>query len=195
MNSILAKVCRRLSHTAGVGGTQGGFTKRWMTIAATCGLLLGMLSIQSCTSKTKAGPNGGDLVTLDNGKTNAEILANSDTGEAMVHTWKTDLKTPLPIEAKPLTLGSDTNSVRLDPHPLPSDPPGYCSQFYGRAEWMRGGKVNHGWLSSSGNESARHPFDWNRCWSAGREHGRMWSEMGGPGMGMGRNGQGGMRHE
>ena len=195
MNVILVKVSRYLLNTAEVGGTQGGFTKQWMTIAAACGLLLGLLSIQSCSSKAKAGPNGGDLVTIDNGKTNAEIIANSDTGEAMVHTWNTDLKTPLPIEAKALTLGSEANSVRLDPHPLPGDPPGYCSQFYGRAEWMRGGKVNHGWLSSSGNESARHPFDWNRCWSAGREHGHMWSEMGGHGMGMGPNGQRGMGHQ
>ena len=195
MNVILVKVSRYLLSTAEVGGTQGGLTKRWMTIATACGLLLGMLLVQSCSSKAKAGPNGGDLVTIDNGKTNAEILANSDTGEAMVHTWNADLKTPLPIERKPLTLGSDANSVRLEPHPLPSDPPGYCSQFYGRAEWMRGGKVNHGWLSSSGNESARHPFDWNRCWSAGREHERMWSEMGGHGKGMGRNGQGGMGHQ
>ena len=195
MNSILVKVSRHLPNTATVGVTLGGFTKRSMTIAAACGLLLGMLSIQSCSSKAKAGPNGGDLVTIDNGKTHAEILANSDTGEAMIHTWDSDLKTPLPIERKPLTLGSDTKSVSLDPHPLPGDPPGYCSQFYGRAEWMRGGKVKHGWLSSSGNESARHQFDWNRCWSAGRKHGHMWSEMGGHGKRMGRNGQGGMRHE
>lgn len=184
-----------LPKTIAVTAKQCGFTKPWMTIATACGLLLGMLCIQSCSSKAKAGPNGGDLVTIDNGKTNAEILANSDTGEAMVHTWNTDLKTPLPIEAKALTLGSDANSVRLDSHPLPGDPPGYCSQFYGRAEWMRGGMVNHGWLSSSGNESARHPFDWNRCWSAGREHGPMWSEMGGHGQGIGQGGHGGMRHE
>lgn len=174
---------------------QGGFPKRWITLAAACGMLLGMLAIQSCSSKADAGPNGGDLVTIDDGKTSAEILANPDTGEAMVHTWNTDLKTPLPIEAKPLTLGSDSNSVRLDPHPLPSDPPGYSSQFYGRAEWMRGGKINHGWLSRGGNESARHQFDWNRCWNAGREHGPMWSEMGGHGPGMGQGGHGGMRHE
>lgn len=157
-----------------------------------------MLFIQSC-SKAKAGPNGGDMVTLGDGKTNAEIMANSDTGEAMVHTWNQDLKSPLPIEAKPLTLGTDANSVRLDPHPLPGDPSGYCSQFYGRADWLRGGSVHHGWLSSGGDDSQRQHFDMNRCWDSGRTHGHMWSEMGGHGSGMGGPGsgmgQGGMRHQ
>ncbi len=176
-----------------------GFTQRWPTILAAAGLAVGMLFVQSC-SKAKAGPNGGDLVTLDNGKTNAEIMANSDTGEAMVHTWNQDFKSPLPIEARPLTLGAEAGSVRLDPHPLPGDPPGYCSQFYGRADWLRGGSVHRGWLSSGGNDSQRQHFDMNRCWDSGRTHGHMWSEMGGhgpgmggPGSGMGQGGHGGMR--
>ena len=173
--------------------TEGkGITKRWTAILAAAGLVAGMLSVQSC-SKAKAGPNGGDLVTLDNGKTNAEIMANSDTGEAMVHTWNQDLKSSLPIEAKPLTLGTDANSILLNPHPLPGDPPGYCSQFYGRADWLRGGSVRHGWLSSGGNDSQRQHFDMNRCWDSGRTHGHMWSEMGGHGAGMGPGGHGGMR--
>ena len=182
-----------------VTGERKGFAKRWPAILAAAGLVVGMLSVQSC-SKAKVGPNGGDLVTLDNGKTNAEIMANSDTGEAMVHTWNQDLKSPLPIEARPLTLGADANSVRLDPHPLPGDPPGYCSQFYGRADWLRGGSVHRGWLSSGGSESQRQHFDMNRCWDSGRTHGHMWSEMGGhgpgmggPGSGMGQGGHGGMR--
>ena len=165
--------------------------KTWITIVAAVSLLIGMLFVQSC-SKAKGGPNGGDLLTLDNGKTNAEIMANADTGEAMVHTWSQDLKSPLPIEARPLILGTEANSVRLEPHPLPGDPPGSCSQFYGRADWLRGGNVHHGWLSSSGNESERHQFDWNRCWNAGREHGHMWSEMDRHGPGMHQNGHGGM---
>ena len=175
------------------------FAKRWTAILAAAGLVVGMLSLQSC-SKAKAGPNGGDLVTLDNGKTNAEIIANSDTGEAMVHTWNRDLKSPLPIEAKPLTLGTDANSVRLDPHPIAGDPPGYCSRFYGRADWLRGGGAHHGWLSSGGSDSQRQHFDMNRCWDSGRTHGGMWSGMGGhgpgmggPGSGMGQGGHGGMR--
>ena len=169
-----------------------GFPKRWTTILAATGLSVGMLFVPSC-SKAKTGPNGGDMVALGDGKTNAEIMANSDTGEAMVHTWNQDLKSPLPIEAKPLTLGTDANRVRLDPHPLPGDPPGYCSQFYGRADWLRGGNVHHGWLSSGGNDSQRQHFDMNRCWDSGRTHGHMWSEMGGHGPGMGPGGHGGMR--
>jgi|GEM_PF-1360883 len=168
-----------------------GFGKTWITIAAAAGLVMGMVLVQSC-AKAKAGPNGGDLVTLDNGKTNAELMANSDTGEAMVHTWNQDLKAPLPIEARPLTLGTDANSVRLEPHPLANDPPGSCSQFYGRADWLKGGSVNHGWLSSSGSESERHQFDLKRCWKSGRTHGHMWSEMGGHGPGMHQKGDGGM---
>ena len=152
-----------------------GFTKARTTIIAAAGLV-GMLFVQSCS---KAGPNGGDLVTLDNGKTSAEVIANPDTGEEMVLTWNRDLKSRLPIEARPLTLGAEQNSVQLDPHPMPGDPPGYSSQFYGRADWVRGGNVHHGWLSRMGNESERQPLDLNRCWKSGRAHGRMWSEMGG----------------
>ena len=165
-----------------------GFTKTRTAMIAAAGLV-GMLFVQSCS---RAGPNGGDLVTLDNGKTNAEIMANSDTGEAMVHTWNQDLKSPFPIEARPLTLGTEANSIRLEPHPLPGDPPGSCSQFYGRADWLRGGSIHHAWLSSSDNESERHQFDLNRCWKSGRAHGHMWSEMGGHGPGMHQDGHGGM---
>jgi hypothetical protein len=161
--------------TTYVASARKGLTKRWTAVLAAVGLAVGMLLIQSC-SKAKAGPNGGDMVALGDGKTNAEIMANSDTGEAMVHTWNQDLKSPLPIEAKPLTMGTDANSVRLDPHPVPGDPPGYCSQFYGRADWLRGGGAHHGWLSSGG-----------------RTNGHMWSEMGGHGGGMGPGGHGGMR--
>ena len=170
------------------------FTKRWATILATAGLMVGMLMVQSC-SKAKAGPNGGDLVTLDDGKTNAEIMANSDTGEAMVHTWNQDLKSPQPVEAKPMTLGTDANSMQLAPYPLPSDPAGTCSRFYGRSDWLRGGTVQHGWLNHSGGASGRRNFEMNRGWQAGKSHGPMWSEMGGHGPGTGQGGHGGMRHE
>lgn len=50
------------------------------------GLLLAMIVLQSCSS-SKAGPNGGDVVTLNNGQAKAELLVNADTGEVMVHTW------------------------------------------------------------------------------------------------------------
>lgn len=187
---------------ASVAAERKGLTKRWMTIIAAAGLLAGMPFLQSCSTNAKAGPNGGDLVTLDDGKTSAEVMANSGTGEAMVHTWNQDLKSALPIEATALTLGTEENSVRLDPHPIASDPPGSCSRFYGRADWLQGGSVHHGWLSRTGSQSQRQHFDWNRCWKAGGAHGGMWSEMGGhgPGMGgtghgMGQGGHGGMHHE
>lgn len=169
--------------------------KTWMSLIAAAGFLAGMLLVQSCSTKSKAGPNGGDLLTLDAGEGSAEVMANADTGEVMVHTWTEDLKSPLPIEAKPLTLGAEQNSVRLDPHPMASDPPGFCSRFYGRADWVRGGGVHHGWMSRADSGAQRQHFDWNRCWKAGATHGQMWSEMGGHGPGMRQGGHGGMRHE
>ena len=42
------------------------------------GLFLVMMTFQSCSS-TQSGPNGGDVVTLNNGA-KAEIVANADTG-------------------------------------------------------------------------------------------------------------------
>jgi hypothetical protein len=169
--------------------------KTWMYFIAAAGFMAGMFLVQSCSTKAKAGPNGGDLVALDAEKGSAEVVANADTGEVMIHTWTEDLKSPLPIESKPLTLGSEQNSVRLDPHPTPSDPPGFCSRFYGRADWVRGGGVHHGWMSRAGGEAQRQHFDWNRCWKAGVAHGQMWSEMGGHSPGMRQGGHGGMRHE
>jgi hypothetical protein len=177
-----------------VATEQKGFATRWTAILAAAGLIVGMLFVQSC-SKAKAGPNGGDVVAMDDGKTSAEVLSNADTGEIMVHTWNNDLKSARPVEARPLTIGADEKRIQLEPHPLASDPPGYCSRFYGRADWLRGGKIHHGWLSRAGGESERQHFDWNRCWKAGSAHGRMWSEMGGHGAGMGQGGHGGMRHE
>lgn len=177
---------------ASVTAGRKGLMTRWRPIIAVAGLVAGMFFVPSC-SKAKAGPNGGDLVTLGDGKTSAEVVANSDTGEAMVHTWNQDLKSALPIEARALTLGTEGNSVRLDPHPIASDPPGYCSRFYGRADWLRGGSVRHGWLSRAGSESQPQNFDWNRCWKAGGTHGGMWSEMRGRGPGMGHGGHGGGR--
>lgn len=33
-----------------------------------------------------------------NGQTKAEVVASSETGEVMVHTWNQDLKTSQPME-------------------------------------------------------------------------------------------------
>jgi hypothetical protein len=125
-----------------------------------------------------AGPNGGDVVPLQNGAVKAELVANQDTGELMVHTWDKDLKSRRPIKSEPLIVGSDQQSVELAPHPMSSDPPGFCSRFYGYAEWARGGRINRGWMHQRGQESDHHDFAWQGCWSAGRSHGPMWTEMG-----------------
>ncbi len=97
------------------------------------------------------GPNGGDVVPIKNGTAYAELLANPDTGELMVHTWDKDLKTPRPVEKEPITVGSGDNSVELMPHPTSTDPAGTCSRFYGHADWARGGTIRHGWMAMRGD--------------------------------------------
>ncbi len=199
MTSTIIQMPREPQQTqldaASVAAERKGFAERWRPIIAAAGLAVGILFLQSCSSGAKAGPNGGDLVALNDGKTSAEVLANADTGEVMVHTWDNDLKSARAVEARPLTLGADEKQIQLEPHPLASDPPGYCSRFYGRADWLRGGNVHHGWLSHSGAATGRQNFEMNRGWQAGRSHGPMWSEMGGHGPGMGQGGHGGMHHE
>ena len=156
------------------------------------GLLLAMMTIQSCSS-TQAGPNGGDVVMLNNGKAKAEIVANADTGEVMVHTWDQNLKKSQPIENKPLMIGSGDQTIELQHQPTASDPPGFCSRFYGQTDWLRGGQVHHGWIGNGADQS-RQEFNWNNCWMGGKTNGSMWKEMGehrrgmmghGPGGGMG----------
>lgn len=124
-----------------------------------------------------AGPYGGDLVPIDNGTAYAEVLTNEDTNEVMTHVWEPDLKTPRPIENKPMTIGSEEHHLELGPHPTAEDPAGRCSRFYGRADWVRGGAVRHGWLQRPGDSGDRMEFSWQRCWKGGRAHVSMWSEM------------------
>jgi hypothetical protein len=128
--------------------------------------------------RASAGPNGGDIVPLQDGTTKAELLANADTGELMVHTWDKDLKQPRSIKSEPLTIGSGQQSVDLSPYPIVSDPPGFCSRFYGRADWARGGGIHQGWMHPRDQAADHHDFAWNGCWKAGRSHGAMWAEMG-----------------
>jgi hypothetical protein len=139
------------------------------------GLLLAMMTFQSCSS-TQTGPNGGDVVTLTNGA-KAEIVANADTGEMMVHTWDQALKNSQPIENKALMMGNGDQTVELAPHPTASDPSGSCSRFYGQADWLRGGQVRQGWLGG-GADQDRHEFSLNNCWGGGAANGAMWNEMG-----------------
>ena len=102
-DTIMEKANSRTSNTRGLLESLGGIA-----------LLLAMMTLQSC-SKAEAGPNGGDVVPL-NGQTKAEVVANSETGEVMVHTWNQNLKTSQPIEAKPLVIGSGDQTVELQPH-------------------------------------------------------------------------------
>jgi len=150
-------------------------------------LAFSLAFLQSCSSPAEAstGPNGGDVVLLADRDTKAEVLANSDTGEVMIHTWDTDLKKPNPLEAKALILGSGSESVVLDPHPLPTDPSGRCSRFYGQANWMMGGEANHGFVAASGQNAEQYHFDWKNCWNGGEANGSMWSGMGEHRRGMG----------
>lgn len=158
-------------------------------------LLLAGMTLQSCSSKAEAaGPNGGDVVSLNNGQTKAEVMANADTGEMMVHTWDQNLKTSQPIENKPLTMGSGDQTIELQPHPIATDPSGKCSRFYGQADWLRGGGVHHGWMMGGIGQS-RHEFDWNHSWMGGAAHGQMWGDMGEHRRGMmGHGSGGGMGH-
>ncbi len=167
--------------------------KEMATRLAVFVLLAITLLVQSCSSEAQAGPNGGDVIPMGDGQTSAEVMSNADSGEVMVHTWGKDLKTAHPIEAKALTMGSGTNQIQLEPHPLSGDPAGKCSRFYGRAEWLRGGGARKGWLNHSNSETGRMHFDWNRGWKAGASHGGMWTGMGDHGAGMGQGGHGGMR--
>ena len=143
-------------------------------------LLAGLFAVAGCSQTppqfASAGPNGGDLVPIKGGSAYAELLANADTGEVMVHTWDKDLKTRRPIEKEPITVGSGDKSVELTPHPLATDPSGSCSRFYGEAEWVRGGGIHHGWMHGGGAGDHR-TFDWSRCWQGGQAHGRMWEEL------------------
>jgi hypothetical protein len=140
--------------------------------------LLALGALTSCSQTATAGPNGGDVVPIENGTAKAEVVANAETGEVMVHTWDNDLEDHRPVEAEPLRIGSADASVQLMPHPLPSDPPGQCSRFYGHAEWLHGGSIERGWLECCGSRATRHQFAWSNCWRAGGRHGAMWSEMG-----------------
>lgn len=172
--------------------------KLLLTIVAAISVIVSIALLSSCSATAAAaapGPNGGDVVPIQNGK--AEVVTNAETGEVMVHTWDQNLKGQQPIDAQPMTLGSGEHMVELEPHPLASDPPGKCSRFYGQADWMRGGSIKSGWLRCCGGQGGgggtRQDFAWANCWAGGRTHGGMWSEMGehrrgmggpmGPGMG------------
>lgn len=144
------------------------------------GAIASVMVLSSCSSRTAvAGPNGGDVVPIQSDGTvvKAEVLANAETGEVMVHAWDRDLENARPIPAQSMTLGDGERVVELAPRPLASDPVGRSSRFYGQAEWLRGGSVSRGWLQCCGGQGERQDFAWLNCWSGGRAHGPMWSGM------------------
>ena len=150
----------------------------------------------TATQPASVGPNGGDVVPIRNGTAYAELLANADTGEVMVHSWDKDLKTRRPLEKESITVGSGEHRAELIPRPMDGDSPGMSSRFYGHADWMRGGNVHQGWMAMPGEGGQKHSFDWQGCWQGGKTHGRMWEEMGdhrrmGPGGPMGPRHHGG----
>ena len=156
-------------------------------------MLAGLIALIGCSKTPEqpatAGPNGGDLVPIKGGDVYAEVLANADTGEVMVHTYDKDMKTRRSIETEPITVGSGENRIELTPRPMDNDPAGTSSRFYGQADWMRGGDHPRGWMQARGTRD-RQEFEWRHGWEAGRTHGRMWEEMGehrrmGPGHGPG----------
>lgn len=137
-----------------------------------------------------AGPYGGDVVSIDGGSGYAELVANANTGEVMVHTWDRDLKTVRAIDARTLTLGGDDGRAELHPHPMPGDPAGRASRFYGFAPWMHTSRPHRGWLMLGDGAASRFDFEWSNCWAGGASHGSMWEGMGehrrmGPGSGRG----------
>ena len=152
-----------------------------------------LIATVGCSGTAAAGPNGGDVVTIKDGTTKAEVVSNPDTGEVLVQTYDEDLKARQPIERQPITVGSGDNSVELAPHPVDTDPPGTCSRFYGQAEWVRGGRMREGWMHRGGAGASRQQFAWEHGWEAGRMHSGMWEAMGGhrrmgPGQGPGGRG-------
>lgn len=157
----------------------GHFERNAIRAAMSAGGALVLIgTVSGCTPASSAGPYGGDVVPLEEGEVNAEILANSESGEILTHTWNGDLSGPAPIEAEPLEIGSGEDRVVLEPHPTESDAAGYCSRFYGRAEWVSEGAFEDGWIRRMHDRAPRHEFAWRHSWAGGRSHASMWSEMG-----------------
>lgn len=63
---------------------------------------------ESSGPSASTGPNGGDLVPIKAGAAYAELLANADTGEVMVHTWDKDLKTRIRLMESRSSSGAAT---------------------------------------------------------------------------------------
>ena len=155
-------------------------------------LLAGGAALFVACNKASAdvGPNGGDVVALPNTDAKAEVIGNADTGEVVVRTWDEELANPRPMPHESLVIGEGDRRLELTSHPMADDPQGRSSRFYGRAEWLRGGRVDNAWIECCGSEQGRERFGWSHGWEAGRRHGDLWREMREHGEGMRERGMG-----
>lgn len=155
-------------------------------------LVAGAAALFVACNKASAdvGPNGGDVVALPNTDAKAEVIGNADTGEVVVRTWDEELANPRPMPHESLVIGEGDRRLELMSHPMADDPQGRSSRFYGRAEWLRGGRVDNAWIECCGSEQGRERFGWSHGWEAGRRHGDMWREMREHGEGMRERGMG-----
>lgn len=136
------------------------------------------LAVAACSPATPAvGPNGGDVVDVPTTDVKAEVIGNSDSGEVLVQTWDDELAAPEPLAAESLVLGEKNRQVELMPYPAATDPEGTSSRFYGRAEWLRGARMEEAWIECCGRQAERGGFGWQHGWEAGRRHGEMWQEL------------------
>ena len=139
------------------------------------GLVLVLLALLSCFP-TQKGPYGGSVVSLKSSHAKAEILADTGTGAVLIYMWDLALKKRKPVNYKPLLIGNGDETVDLLPYPIADDSAGYCSRFYGKAEWVHSGTGNYGWLGG-GMEQIQHEFNWKNCLRAGESLGTLFDKM------------------
>lgn len=137
--------------------------------------LLVLIVLLSCSSMQR-GPNGGPIVSLKNSHAKAEIITNAESGAILIYTWDLVLKNKRPVNYKPLIIGSGNETVDLHPYPIDDDSAGYCSRFYGKADWLYGEQMHSGWLGG-GMEQIRHEFDWDISLRAGKSRGTLFKKM------------------
>lgn len=80
-----------------------------------------------------AGPHGGTIADWGGGKYHVEFTVDHDKQEATVYVFGTDEKTPVPIDAKEITLTIKDPSftTKLHAKPLDSELMGGSSRFFG----------------------------------------------------------------
>lgn len=139
------------------------------------GLTVALTTLHSC-SFTQANLKKGALVTMEDGLVKAQIVGNTDSGAVLIYTWDKALKNRQPIKRNSLTLGSGPQKLTLQARPTTTDPAGFSSRFYGRAEWLRESKVVKGWIADS-TGPGRQDFTWKDCWKGGENSQEIWSQI------------------